>query len=308
MKKELLLASALVSTMGVASVAEAVSYTLSGAHMTGLQGNDTDAADATISQDVSSDFSVSLSETTDGGVGIATSFMLANESSVLSTAGLTLTFTDGSKLDVIKAGNAAATHDVSVPGSAGEEGLTITTTNNAPTGIDFMAASTGLGIEWHSASDFLADGLKISASWSTDDGAANTATAKSITWRTAICIGLMQCLAMVPGISRSGATIAIATRLGIDAASAAKFSFLLAIPAIVSAELVELIARHSQTDAAPISVPLEVLAIGFIVAMVVGYLSLSFLLHILRRGKLSHFGYYCLAAGAAVLIRQLINN
>ena len=137
---------------------------------------------------------------------------------------------------------------------------------------------------------------------------ANAATEKSITWRTAICIGLMQCLAMVPGISRSGATIAIATRLGIDAASAAKFSFLLAIPAIASAELVELISLHSQADAAAISVPLEVLAIGFIVAMVVGYLSLSFLLHILRRGKLSHFGYYCLAAGAAVLIRQLVNN
>ncbi len=137
---------------------------------------------------------------------------------------------------------------------------------------------------------------------------ANTATAKSITWRTAICIGLMQCLAMVPGISRSGATIAIATRLGIDAASAAKFSFLLAIPAIASAELVELISQHSQADAAAISVPLEVLAIGFVVAMIVGYLSLSFLLHIILRGKLSHFGYYCLAAGAVVLIRQLVNN
>ena len=48
--------------------------------MTGLQGNDTDAADATIAQDTSSDFSVSLSETTDGGVGIASSFMLSNES------------------------------------------------------------------------------------------------------------------------------------------------------------------------------------------------------------------------------------
>ena len=119
MKKELLLASALVSTMGVASVANAVTATMSGAHMTGLQGNDTDAADATIAQDTSSDFSVSLSETTDGGVGIASSFMLSNEGSQLSTAGLTLTFTDGSKLDVIKAGNAAASHDVSVPGSAG---------------------------------------------------------------------------------------------------------------------------------------------------------------------------------------------
>ena len=183
MKKELLLASALVSTMGVASVANAVTATMSGAHMTGLQGNDTDAADATIAQDTSSDFSVSLSETTDGGIGIASSFMLSNEGSQLSTAGLTLTFTDGSKLDVIKAGNAAASHDVSVPGSAGSPGVTVISTNNAQTGLDFFGEATAIGIEWHSAADFMADGLKISASVSADDGAAaTTAVALESSW------------------------------------------------------------------------------------------------------------------------------
>ena len=65
--------------------------------------------DAITTNKITSDFSVSLSETTDGGIGIASSFMLANESDTgLRTAGLTLTFTDGSKLDVINAGNAAA--------------------------------------------------------------------------------------------------------------------------------------------------------------------------------------------------------
>ncbi len=175
MKKELLLASALVSTMGIASVAEAVTATMSGAHMTGLQSDDTDAAgDAIISQDTSSDFSVSLSETTDGGIGIASSFMLANESATsgLQTAGLTLTFTDGSSLDVIKAGNAAASHDVSVPGSAGSPGVTLVTTNNAQTGLDFFGEATAIGVEWHSAADFMAEGLKISASISADDGTA----------------------------------------------------------------------------------------------------------------------------------------
>jgi len=183
MKKELLLASALVSTMGVASVANAVTATMSGAHMTGLQGNDTDAADASIAQDTSSDFSVSLSETTDGGIGIASSFMLSNEGSQLSTAGLTLTFTDGSKLDVIKAGNAAASHDVSVPGSAGSPGVTVISTNNAQTGLDFFGAATAIGIEWHSAADFMADGLKVSASVSADDGvAAGTTVALESSW------------------------------------------------------------------------------------------------------------------------------
>ena len=184
MKKELLLASALVSTMGVASVAEAVTATMSGAHMTGLQSDDTEAAaDAIISQDTSSDFSVSLSETTDGGVGIATSFMLANENAGLHTAGLTLTFTDGSKLDVINAGNAAGTHDISVPGSAGSPGVTVVTTNNAQTGLDWMGEATAIGIEWHSAADFMADGLKVSASISADNGtAATTAVALESSW------------------------------------------------------------------------------------------------------------------------------
>jgi hypothetical protein len=179
MKKELLIASALISTMGVASVAEAVTATMSGSHKTGLKGTDTDAnADSTVSHLVQSNFTVSLAETTDGGVGIATSFMLTNESSAggTHTAGLTLTFTDGSKLDLMKAGNAAASHDVSVPGGAGEAGVTITSSNNAQTGLDFFAEATAIGIEWHSAADFMADGLKVGASISVDDGAAPVAS------------------------------------------------------------------------------------------------------------------------------------
>jgi len=136
------------------------------------------AADAIISQDTTSDFSVSLSETTDGGVGIASSFMLANENAGLHTAGLTLTFTDGSKLDVINGGNAAKSHDVSIPGSAGSPGVTVTSTNNAQTGLDFFGEATAIGVEWHSAADFMADGLKVSASISFDDGAAADGSAE----------------------------------------------------------------------------------------------------------------------------------
>ena len=179
MKKELLIASALVSTLGAASVAEAVTASTSGSHHTGLRGVNADSGSTdTISQVVASSFSVSLSETTDGGVGIASSFMLANEGTTgTQSAGLTLTFTDGSKLDVINAGNAAATHDVSVPGGAGEASITVTTNNNAATGLDFFATGTAIGVEWHSAADFIADGLKVGASMSVDDGAAADASA-----------------------------------------------------------------------------------------------------------------------------------
>ena len=179
MKKELLIASALVSTLGAASVANAVTASTSGSHHTGLRGTNVDSGSTdTIAQVVASSFSVSLSETTDGGVGIASSFMLANEGTGgTQSAGLTLTFTDGSKLDVINAGNAAATHDVSVPGGAGEASITVTTNNNAQTGLDFFATGTAIGVEWHSAADFMADGLKISASMSVDDGVAADASA-----------------------------------------------------------------------------------------------------------------------------------
>jgi hypothetical protein len=179
MKKELLIASALVSTLGAASVANAVTATMSGSHHTGLVGKSIDDGSAdTVTQSVASSFSVSLSETTDGGVGIASSFMLANEGTGgTQSAGLTLTFTDGSKLDVINAGNAAKTHDVSVPGGAGEASISVTSVNRAQTGLDFFGEATAVGVEWHSAADFMADGLKVSASISADDGTAAGGTA-----------------------------------------------------------------------------------------------------------------------------------
>jgi hypothetical protein len=179
MKKELLIASALVSTMGVASVAEAVTATMSGSHHTGLVGKSIDDGSAdTTTQSVASSFSVSLSETTDGGIGVASSFMLANEGTTgTQSAGITLTFTDGSKLDVINGGNAAKTHDISVPGGAGEASITVTGNNRAQTGLDFFGEATVVGVEWHSAADFMADGLKIGASFSADTGAAADASA-----------------------------------------------------------------------------------------------------------------------------------
>jgi len=179
MKKELLIASALVSTLGAASVANAVTATMSGGYHTGIKGSSIDDGTAdTTTQVAEASFSVSLSETTDGGIGIASSFMLANENvdGGLETAGLTLTFTDGSKLDVISAGNAAKTHDIAVPGGAGEAGVTVTTNNRAQDGLDFFGEATAIGVEWHSAADFMADGLKIGASFSTDTGAAAAAS------------------------------------------------------------------------------------------------------------------------------------
>ena len=184
MKKELLMATALVSTLGAASVAQAVTATMSGSMKIGAEFDSPDGNSAVDTQNVVdlSNFSVSLSETTDGGTTISSSFGVIDEGA--SDIGdddnsLKLTFTDGSALEVLNAGNALGTHDVAIPGAAGEMGVAGTSTNSAPTGLDFAGPSTPLGVEWHSASDFLMDGLKMSASFSTDSGAAKAATSRT---------------------------------------------------------------------------------------------------------------------------------
>ena len=181
MKKELLMASALVSTLGAASVAQAVTATMAGSMKVGVEfespGGSTVDTNNVKDQ---SNFNISLSETTDAGTTISTSFEIVDEGTVSADDdnAIKLTFTDGSALELLNAGNAAGTHVVAVPGAGGEQGIGGTSSNNAPTDVDFGAGSTALGVEWHSAADFLADGLKLSASFSTDSGAAKTATAR----------------------------------------------------------------------------------------------------------------------------------
>jgi len=175
------MASASVSTFGVASVAQAVTATMAGSLKIGaeFESADDSTQDSNTVMD-QSNFNISLSETTDGGTTISSSFEIVDESTVAADDdnAIKLTFTDGSALELLNAGNAAGTHDVAVPGAAGEQGVGGTTTNAAPGDLDFASVSTALGVEWHSAADFLADGLKMSASWSTDNGAAKGATAR----------------------------------------------------------------------------------------------------------------------------------
>jgi predicted porin len=147
---------------------------MSGNHQTGIEFDQVSGGTDTNAQTQDNNFTVSLSETTDSGMTISSSFMLANEDAVDGDldAGVSLTFTDGSKLDLINAGNASGSHDVSIPGSAGSEGVTTETTNSAETGLDFMTVASDQGIEYHTAADFLVDGLKMSVSASTDGGEA----------------------------------------------------------------------------------------------------------------------------------------
>jgi len=181
MKKELLLASALVGSVGLAGVAQGASYSLSGSHSVGVVGSDSDAtATGVKAADTQSFLSASVSETTDGGIKISSGFTIINEGSPsVNASGLTLTFTDGSKLDLVSAGNASGSHDIAPPAGGGETGLAYSSANNAPGGIDFVGSSDGVGFEYHSAADAMGvTGLKfgVSASFN-DEASAGTAGA-----------------------------------------------------------------------------------------------------------------------------------
>ena len=180
MKKELLMATALVSTLGATSVAQAVTATMSGSLKIGAEFDSPDSGTDTRAVKDQSNFSVALSETTDGGTTISSSFEILDEGTMATDDdnAIKLSFTDGSALELLNAGSALGTHDVSIPGAAGEMGVAGTTTNSAPTGLDFAAPATKLGVEWHSAADFLMDGLKVSASYGTDTGAAKAVTSR----------------------------------------------------------------------------------------------------------------------------------
>ena len=112
-------------------------------------------------------------------------------------------------------------------------------------------------------------------------------------------IGLAQAVAILPGISRSGSTIVTAMLIGISPARAAEFSFLLAIPAIGGAFVLDM---YSTGGRAMFSGDLVIYLTGTATAFVVGYLSIHFLLGVINKGKFFFFGFYCLVAGAASLI------
>ena len=118
----------------------------------------------------------------------------------------------------------------------------------------------------------------------------------TITYSDAIAIGLAQMLVLVPGVSRSGATICMALLLGVARSDAARFSFLLSIPAIAGAGILE--ARKAFAELGGEAVP--ALAVGIGVAAVVGYASIAWFLRWLGSHELIGFAVYRILAGLAL--------
>ena len=118
-------------------------------------------------------------------------------------------------------------------------------------------------------------------------------------WGDALLVGLSQALAMLPGISRSGLTISTGIFARVERSRAAEFSFLLSLPAILGASLVEL--KEVPTHANP-GGELGIYLMGAATAFAVGYAAIRFLLNVIRKGKFQYFAYYCFAVGFLFLI------
>jgi undecaprenyl-diphosphatase len=126
----------------------------------------------------------------------------------------------------------------------------------------------------------------------------NRAARGGIGWRTALAIGAAQAIAILPGVSRSGWTIATALILGVGFAEAAEYSFMLSIPAILGALVMTLAQEPGALNAGSIAP----LAIGAAAALLAGLVALRLLIGILNRGAFHRFAYYLLPAGLAALV------
>lgn len=121
-----------------------------------------------------------------------------------------------------------------------------------------------------------------------------------LTWGRALLIGVVQGVAIIPGISRSGATIATALYLGVDRDLAGRFSFLLSIPAILGALLLSLVTETAGT------LSIGMIAAGVLAAAGVGYFALSVLMPMVRRGRIFYFAPYCAVVGIAAILWGLL--
>jgi len=135
--------------------------------------------------------------------------------------------------------------------------------------------------------------------WGAERVKPGTKDVKDITFKNAIVIGIFQAIAIAPGISRSGATISAGLFCGLNRELAARYSFLLSIPAILGAAVVQM--RHINS----LDISTITLIAGFVSALIFGYLAIKLLLKIIKERTLMIFAYYCWIVGLAVIIISL---
>jgi len=120
--------------------------------------------------------------------------------------------------------------------------------------------------------------------------------------KTVIGVGLIQCLAMIPGVSRSGATIMGGLSLGVERRTAAEFSFFLAIPTMLGATTLELVKHHDTLMAGASGVGFTTVAVGFVVSFIVAIVVVRAFVHYISRHGFAPFAWYRVVAGAGALV------
>lgn len=125
-----------------------------------------------------------------------------------------------------------------------------------------------------------------------------TYTTKTVKPLSAFVIGIAQAIAIIPGISRSGATISTAVMLGIDRGKAARFSFLMVVPLIL-AKLAKDVLDGSWGES---MISPMVLAVGFVAAFLSGLLACKWMIVLVKQSKLRYFAYYCFFIGLVFLV------
>lgn len=118
-------------------------------------------------------------------------------------------------------------------------------------------------------------------------------TAKGVSFRSAFVIGMAQAVAMLPGISRSGATISTAVILGIDKTKSARFSFLMVVPLIFGKVAKDLLSGDINFESAQMGA----MGAGFIAAFLAGLIACTWMIQLVRKSKLTYFAIYCVVVG-----------
>ena len=128
---------------------------------------------------------------------------------------------------------------------------------------------------------------------------------ETISWKDALVIGLAQAVAVMPGLSRSGSTIATGLLLGNKKEMMAQFSFLMVIPPILGEALLD--TMKALKGASPFGdISTLALAVGFVAAFVSGCLACKWMINIVKKGKLIYFGIYCAIVGVVTIICSLV--
>ncbi len=126
---------------------------------------------------------------------------------------------------------------------------------------------------------------------------------KNISIRDAFIIGIAQACAVMPGLSRSGSTIATGLLLGNDKAKLAQFSFIMVIPPILGEALLDTIKGiRNGAEAAVGDISLGVLAVGFIAAFATGCIACKWMVNLVKKGKLIYFAFYCAIVGILTIV------